>query len=40
MRLRTPAVLLAAPAHAADIAADPGFESGLTGWTCSHAETV
>ncbi|MEV5330136.1 glycoside hydrolase family 18 protein [Nonomuraea sp. NPDC052634] len=51
MRSRAPAVLLAAaltaftarpavPAHAADIAVNPGFESGLTGWTCSHAETV
>ncbi|MFC6540836.1 carbohydrate binding domain-containing protein [Nonomuraea salmonea] len=48
MRFRAPAVLLAAalvalpatPAHAADIARNPGFESGLTGWTCSGAETV
>ncbi|MEV4807057.1 glycoside hydrolase family 18 protein [Nonomuraea sp. NPDC049421] len=48
MRFRAPAVLLAAalvalpatPAHAANIARNPGFESGLTGWTCSGAETV
>jgi chitinase len=48
MRLRAPAVLLAAalialnatPALAANIAANPGFEDGLTGWTCSGAQTV
>jgi chitinase len=48
MRLRAPAVLLAAalialnatPAFAANIAANPGFEDGLTGWTCSGAQTV
>ncbi|MEV0617807.1 glycoside hydrolase family 18 protein [Nonomuraea sp. NPDC050404] len=43
MRLRAPAVLLAAsllvfpatPAFAANIAINPGFEDGLTGWTCT-----
>ncbi|WP_068921834.1 chitinase [Planobispora rosea] len=28
-------VLAASPAHAANIAVNPGFEDGLTGWTCS-----
>nr|BFE87471.1 hypothetical protein GCM10020093_100720 [Planobispora longispora] len=28
-------VLAAAPAYAANIATNPGFEDGLTGWTCS-----
>ncbi|WP_449064911.1 carbohydrate binding domain-containing protein, partial [Planomonospora algeriensis] len=28
-------MLAASPAHAANIAANPGFEDGLTGWTCS-----
>ncbi|MER6830543.1 glycosyl hydrolase family 18 protein [Streptosporangium sp. NPDC000563] len=27
--------LAASPAHAANIAVNPGFESGLTGWTCT-----
>ncbi len=27
--------LAATPAHAADIATNPGFENGLSGWTCS-----
>ncbi|MEV4375838.1 glycosyl hydrolase family 18 protein [Streptosporangium sp. NPDC049644] len=27
--------LAAPPAHAANIAANPGFENGLTGWTCT-----
>ncbi|GAA2206354.1 hypothetical protein GCM10009850_018120 [Nonomuraea monospora] len=48
MRLRAPAVLLTAallalhatPALAANIAINPGFEDGLTGWTCSGAQTV
>ncbi|MEV0825534.1 chitinase [Nonomuraea rubra] len=48
MKLRAPAVLLAAallalhasPALAANIAINPGFEDGLTGWTCSGAQTV
>ncbi|MGW3348470.1 carbohydrate binding domain-containing protein [Nonomuraea rubra] len=48
MKLRAPAVLLAAallalhasPAFAANIAINPGFEDGLTGWTCSGAQTV
>ncbi|UBU15388.1 carbohydrate binding domain-containing protein [Nonomuraea gerenzanensis] len=48
MRLRAPAVLLAAallalhatPASAANIAINPGFEDGLTGWTCSGAQAV
>ncbi|MDH2430143.1 glycosyl hydrolase family 18 protein [Sphaerisporangium sp. TRM90804] len=31
------AVLPAAPALAANIAANPGFESGLTGWSCPAA---
>jgi len=29
------ATLAASPAHAANIAVNPGFESGLTGWTCT-----
>ncbi|GAA3508765.1 chitinase [Streptosporangium album] len=29
------AMLVASPAHAANIATNPGFESGLIGWTCS-----
>ncbi|MEV4748591.1 carbohydrate binding domain-containing protein, partial [Streptosporangium sp. NPDC049248] len=28
-------MLAASPAHAANIAANPGFENGLTGWTCT-----
>ncbi|MER7206516.1 fibronectin type III domain-containing protein [Streptosporangium sp. NPDC000239] len=28
-------MLAATPAHAANIATNPGFENGLTGWTCS-----
>ncbi|MBG0828636.1 carbohydrate binding domain-containing protein [Planomonospora sp. ID67723] len=28
-------MLAATPAHAANITANPGFEDGLTGWTCS-----
>ncbi|MER5650631.1 glycosyl hydrolase family 18 protein [Streptosporangium sp. NPDC002524] len=28
-------MLAASPAHAANIAVNPGFESGLTGWTCT-----
>ncbi|SDM33186.1 carbohydrate binding domain-containing protein [Nonomuraea jiangxiensis] len=43
MKLRGPAVALAAglialhatPAQAANIATNPGFENGLSGWTCS-----
>src|ERR1044071_2864626 len=27
--------VVASPAQAANIATNPGFESGLTGWTCS-----
>ncbi|GAA2860789.1 glycoside hydrolase family 18 protein [Streptosporangium fragile] len=30
-------MLAAAPAYAANIAVNPGFESGLSGWTCSAA---
>ena len=34
--LATGAALVAAsPAHAANLVSNPGFESGLTGWTCS-----
>ncbi|MCF6474380.1 carbohydrate-binding protein, partial [Nonomuraea sp. MG754425] len=48
MRLRGPAALLAAalialhatPASAANLVVNPGFESGLTGWTCSGAQAV
>ncbi|NJP95764.1 chitinase [Nonomuraea sp. FMUSA5-5] len=48
MRLRAPAALLAAallafhatPASAATITTNPGFEDGLTGWTCSSAQAV
>ncbi|MFC5831340.1 carbohydrate binding domain-containing protein [Nonomuraea insulae] len=48
MRLRGPAVLLSAaliafhatPAFAANIAINPGFEDGLTGWTCSGGQAV
>ncbi|GAA3114710.1 glycoside hydrolase family 18 protein [Planomonospora alba] len=29
------AVLAAPPAHAANVMTNPGFEDGLTGWTCS-----
>ncbi|MGW0592236.1 carbohydrate binding domain-containing protein [Streptosporangium sp. NPDC002607] len=28
-------MLAASPAHAANIAVNPGFENGLTGWTCT-----
>ncbi|WP_084964699.1 chitinase [Thermoactinospora rubra] len=36
----TAAVLPATSALAANIATNPGFEDGLTGWTCSSADTV
>ncbi|GAA2206355.1 glycoside hydrolase family 18 protein [Nonomuraea monospora] len=32
--------LTAAPAFAANIAINPGFEDGLTGWTCSAGQAV
>ncbi|MFI6513888.1 carbohydrate binding domain-containing protein [Streptosporangium sp. NPDC050855] len=31
------AMLAATPAHAANIAVNPGFENGLTGWTCTQS---
>ncbi|WP_431900284.1 chitinase [Nonomuraea sp. bgisy101] len=50
MNLRKPAAVAAlalamtalpvTPALAANIATNPGFESGLAGWTCSLAQTV
>ncbi|MFC4016261.1 chitinase [Nonomuraea purpurea] len=48
MKLRGPAVLLASglialhatPASAANLLANPGFESGLSGWSCSGAQAV
>ncbi|MCK2221459.1 glycosyl hydrolase family 18 protein [Actinomadura sp. ATCC 31491] len=33
-------VLTAAPAHAANLLANPGFESGLTAWTCPAGQAV
>jgi chitinase len=33
-------LLAATPANAANLLANPGFESGLSGWTCAHGSTV